>query len=165
MTSCCAPRRSLASTSRPGSLRAAACQPTAEEAEEGQERVDTDGELTLPADEALGDLDEAEKDKLEAEVEARTWPTRKLTTSWGSERDRHQQLRRDPHRPRVEQADPRLVVGRGNEARDDQLPHAQAREGRPLLRAHSVPPRTGSATAGTSASATRASSASAAASR
>ena len=34
------------------------------------------------------------------------------------------------------QADPRLVVGRGHQARDDQLPHAQAREGRPLLRAH-----------------------------
>jgi DNA-directed RNA polymerase subunit beta len=43
----------------PGSLRAAARQPTAEEAEEGQERVDQDGELSLPADEQLGDLDEA----------------------------------------------------------------------------------------------------------
>ena len=32
----------------PGSLRAAARQPTAEEAEEGQERVDEDGELALP---------------------------------------------------------------------------------------------------------------------
>jgi len=42
----------------PGSLRAAARQPTAEEAEEGQERVDETGELTLPADEQLGDLDE-----------------------------------------------------------------------------------------------------------
>jgi DNA-directed RNA polymerase subunit beta len=40
----------------PGSLRAAARQPTAEEAEEGQERVDQDGELALPADEELGDL-------------------------------------------------------------------------------------------------------------
>ena len=43
----------------PGSLRAAAREPTAEEVEEGQERVDQDGELKLPADEALGDLDEA----------------------------------------------------------------------------------------------------------
>ena len=51
----------------PGSLRAAARQPTAEEAEEGQERVDTDGELTLPADEQLGDVDEADADKLAAE--------------------------------------------------------------------------------------------------
>ena len=42
----------------PGSLRAAARQPTAEEVEEGQERVDTDGELALPADEVLGDLDD-----------------------------------------------------------------------------------------------------------
>src|SRR5207244_11260336 len=40
----------------PGSLRAAARQPTAEEVEEGQERVDQDGELALPADEELGDL-------------------------------------------------------------------------------------------------------------
>jgi DNA-directed RNA polymerase subunit beta len=40
----------------PGSLRAAAREPTAEEAEEGQERVDQDGELALPADESLSDL-------------------------------------------------------------------------------------------------------------
>jgi DNA-directed RNA polymerase subunit beta len=40
----------------PGSLRAAARPPTAEEVEEGQERVDQDGELALPADEELGDL-------------------------------------------------------------------------------------------------------------
>jgi DNA-directed RNA polymerase subunit beta len=44
----------------PGSLRAAARQPTAEEAEEGQERVDETGELTIPADEQLGDVDEAD---------------------------------------------------------------------------------------------------------
>src|SRR2546425_908026 len=44
----------------PGSLRAAARQPTAEEIEEGQERADVDGELTLPADESLEDLDEVE---------------------------------------------------------------------------------------------------------
>ncbi len=41
----------------PGSLRAAARQPTAQEAEEGQDRVDTDGELALPTDESLQDLD------------------------------------------------------------------------------------------------------------
>jgi DNA-directed RNA polymerase subunit beta len=52
----------------PGSLRAAARQPTAEELEEGQERVDQDGELTLPADEALGDLEDVE---LAPEEEAR----------------------------------------------------------------------------------------------
>jgi DNA-directed RNA polymerase subunit beta len=40
----------------PGSLRAVGRQPTAEELEEGQERVDETGELNLPADEALGDL-------------------------------------------------------------------------------------------------------------
>jgi DNA-directed RNA polymerase subunit beta len=43
----------------PGSLRAAARQPTAEEVEEGQERVDESGELALPADETLGEVDEA----------------------------------------------------------------------------------------------------------
>ncbi len=55
----------------PGSLRAAARQPTAEEAEEGQERVDNDGELALPADEVLTDLDEVEvtaDDEEEAEA-------------------------------------------------------------------------------------------------
>src|SRR5690242_21515052 len=46
----------------PGSLRASARPPTAEEVEEGQERVDQDGELALPADEALGDLDEVALD-------------------------------------------------------------------------------------------------------
>jgi DNA-directed RNA polymerase subunit beta len=40
----------------PGSLRAAAREPTAEEVEEGQERVDQDGELALPTDESLVDL-------------------------------------------------------------------------------------------------------------
>src|SRR5213075_3387066 len=44
----------------PGSLRAVGRQPTAEELEEGQERVDQDGELALPADESLGDLDDVE---------------------------------------------------------------------------------------------------------
>jgi DNA-directed RNA polymerase subunit beta len=40
----------------PGSLRAAAREPGAQESEEGQERVDQDGELRLPADEALVDV-------------------------------------------------------------------------------------------------------------
>jgi len=44
----------------PGSLRAAARPPTAEEVEEGQERIDESGELSLPIDEALGDLAEPE---------------------------------------------------------------------------------------------------------
>jgi DNA-directed RNA polymerase subunit beta len=50
----------------PGSLRAAARQPTAEELEEGQERVDQDGELTLPADESLDDLTDVELGEEEA---------------------------------------------------------------------------------------------------
>jgi DNA-directed RNA polymerase subunit beta len=61
----------------PGSLRAVGRQPTAEEAEEGQERVDQDGELTLPADESLGDLDDvevSEEEDAEEEVEAEIGP-------------------------------------------------------------------------------------------
>ena len=61
----------------PGSLRAVGREPTAEEQEEGQERVDQDGELTLPADEALGDLEDVEvSDEKEAkeEVEAEVGP-------------------------------------------------------------------------------------------
>jgi DNA-directed RNA polymerase subunit beta len=44
----------------PGSLRAAARPPTAEEVEEGQERLDQPGDLSLPADEELGDLEDVE---------------------------------------------------------------------------------------------------------
>ena len=51
----------------PGSLRAVGRPPTAEEVEEGQERVDETGELTVPADEALGDLDEVQLDNEDAE--------------------------------------------------------------------------------------------------
>jgi DNA-directed RNA polymerase subunit beta len=61
----------------PGSLRAAARPPTAEELEEGQERVDSEGELALPADEALGDLDDVEmtsNEEAEEEVEAELGP-------------------------------------------------------------------------------------------
>jgi DNA-directed RNA polymerase subunit beta len=42
----------------PGSLRATARQPTGQELEEGQERVDVEGELSLPADEVLEDIEE-----------------------------------------------------------------------------------------------------------
>jgi DNA-directed RNA polymerase subunit beta len=44
----------------PGNLRAAARPPTAEEVEEGQERVDETGEMTLPVEEELEDLEELE---------------------------------------------------------------------------------------------------------
>jgi DNA-directed RNA polymerase subunit beta len=53
----------------PGSLRAAARQPTAEEAEEGQERVDEEGELVLPADETLDDLADVELESGESPKE------------------------------------------------------------------------------------------------
>jgi DNA-directed RNA polymerase subunit beta len=61
----------------PGSLRAAARQPTAEELEEGQERVDQDGELALPADEQLGDLEDVEVsagEEAEKDAEAQIGP-------------------------------------------------------------------------------------------
>jgi DNA-directed RNA polymerase subunit beta len=55
----------------PGSLRAVGREPTAEEAEEGQERVDQDGELSLPTDESLGDLEDVEvSDEQEAKEDA-----------------------------------------------------------------------------------------------
>jgi DNA-directed RNA polymerase subunit beta len=44
----------------PGSLRAAARDPNAEELEEGQERVDQNGELALPNDEVLADISDPE---------------------------------------------------------------------------------------------------------
>jgi hypothetical protein len=43
----------------PGSLSAAARQPTAEEVEEGEEHVDEGGELVLAADEELSNVEEA----------------------------------------------------------------------------------------------------------
>ena len=49
----------------PGSLRAAARQPTAQEVDEGEDRVDSDGELQLPADESLEDVDAIELDEEE----------------------------------------------------------------------------------------------------
>ena len=62
----------------PGSLRAAARQPTAEEEEEGAASVDGDGELALPADEVLDDLDDVElangDDSPKAEVEEEIGP-------------------------------------------------------------------------------------------
>src|SRR5947209_13450216 len=51
----------------PGSLRAAARPPTAQESEEGQDRVDVDGELALPTDEALADADLQELELEDAE--------------------------------------------------------------------------------------------------
>jgi DNA-directed RNA polymerase subunit beta len=46
----------------PGSLRAAARQPTGQEVEEGQDRADESGEILLPTDESLEDLDALELD-------------------------------------------------------------------------------------------------------
>ena len=49
----------------------------AEEAEEGQERVDQDGEMALPNDEALGDLEDVElspDEEAEEEAQAQVGP-------------------------------------------------------------------------------------------
>ena len=54
----------------PGSLRAAARQPTAEEVEEGEEAADQGGELVLAADEELADVEEAPLEAGLADVEA-----------------------------------------------------------------------------------------------
>jgi DNA-directed RNA polymerase subunit beta len=54
----------------PGSLRAAARQPTAEELEEGGEHADEGGELVLAADEELADVEEAPLEAGLADVEA-----------------------------------------------------------------------------------------------
>jgi DNA-directed RNA polymerase subunit beta len=54
----------------PGSLRAAGRTPTAEEVEEGQERADETGEVQLPADESLTDIDETSADVVGGETPA-----------------------------------------------------------------------------------------------
>ena len=56
----------------PGSLRAAARQPTAEEVEEGEEAADAGGELLVAADEVLEDVEEAPLEAGLADVEATT---------------------------------------------------------------------------------------------
>jgi DNA-directed RNA polymerase subunit beta len=53
----------------PGSLRAAAREPGAQESEEGQERVDQDGELSLPADEVLSEVADPALSATEASAE------------------------------------------------------------------------------------------------
>ena len=53
----------------PGSLRAAARPPTAEEVEEGAEAADGGGELVLAADEELGSVEEAPLEAGLADVE------------------------------------------------------------------------------------------------
>jgi DNA-directed RNA polymerase subunit beta len=61
----------------PGSLRAAAREPNAEELEEGQERVDQDGEMALPNDEALADVADPElapEEVAEEEAEEQAGP-------------------------------------------------------------------------------------------
>ena len=62
-------------------------------------------------------------------------PKRPSRRRWRTD-DRHQQFRRDRDRARVLEEDPLLELGRGHQARDDQLPDAEAGERRPLLRAH-----------------------------
>jgi DNA-directed RNA polymerase subunit beta len=61
----------------PGSLRAAARQPTAEDTEAGGDTADETGELVLPADEQLGDLSDVEvapAEEAKEETEAQKGP-------------------------------------------------------------------------------------------
>jgi DNA-directed RNA polymerase subunit beta len=61
----------------PGSLRAAARQPTAEDTEAGGDTADETGELVLPADEQLGDLADVEvapEEDAKEEAEAQAGP-------------------------------------------------------------------------------------------
>ena len=61
----------------PRLLCAAARPADAQELEEGQERVDLEGELALPADESLEDLDDVEispDEEAEEEAEAQAGP-------------------------------------------------------------------------------------------
>ena len=51
----------------------------------------------------------------------------------------HQRLRGRAHQPGQPARHPQLVLRRGQEARDDQLPHLSPRKGRPVLRAHLRP--------------------------
>ena len=79
----------------PGSLRAAAREPTAEELEEGQERVDQEGELTVPADESLDDLAEVEVGAAKRETRQRRRSRRTSPTSSSrSDHDDHRKKRR-----------------------------------------------------------------------
>jgi DNA-directed RNA polymerase subunit beta len=63
----------------PGSLRAAARQPTTEEVEEGAESIEEGDDTTLPADEVLDDLDDVElasgEDSPKEEAEEQVGPT------------------------------------------------------------------------------------------
>jgi len=54
----------------PGSLRATARPPTAEEVEEGEEHADEGGELVVAADEELGSIEEAPLEAGLADVES-----------------------------------------------------------------------------------------------
>ena len=73
----------------PGSLRAAARQPTAEEVEEGEEAADEGGELVLAADEELEDVEEAPLEAGLADVEA---TDESMTPVHGLQRERFEAL-------------------------------------------------------------------------
>ena len=59
---------------------------------------------------------------------------RRRVAKRGARSARRERVRTAVDRARHRGPDPHVVERRGQEARDDQLPHAQAREGRPLLR-------------------------------
>ena len=95
----------------PGSLRVAAREPTAEEVEEGAERLDEDGELSVPTDELVPDLPAAaDGEPIEADLAdveaAEDTMIRTNEKARAHDADRHQRIRRDPHRAGLGQADP-----------------------------------------------------------
>ena len=87
----------------PGNLRAAARQPTAEEVEEGQERVDEEGELLLAADEELDDL-----------ADVQLTPER---GGRGGSRGAGRPARRGSRRPRTRGLDDCIIASRNAEKR------------------------------------------------
>ena len=99
-------------------------------------------------------MKKARRNRREQKIQARDLHRDRLSSSFGkiefelsSYRSTHEstarsvqaghagrRVRRDPHRPRLAGEDPFVVVRRGEEAGDDQLPHVQAGARRPLLR-------------------------------
>ena len=97
----------------PGSLRVAAREPTAEEVEEGAERVDEDGELSCPRTSSFPTCRRRRASR--SRLTSPTWKLQtndrvtRLTLKEGAnsrDADRHQRIRRDPHRAGLGQADP-----------------------------------------------------------
>ncbi len=150
----------------PGSLRATSPRGRRPRSSRRADRVDADGDLELPADEILNEAGGRGRERGRARRRGRRGRPGVAPSEAGHPRRTDHRLStfirtspapppRDGPRPRrgwhvidinnfdaikIGLASTKQIhdwsIGRGHEARDDQLPHAQAREGRPLLRAH-----------------------------